>query len=252
MTTPSDGPDELAGDTDEEALSADPAELFELYENQSADDETPVTAVFEVTKSVDLRLDRYLARRVPFLSRTQLQRLIEEQAVTVNGRAPKASTKLRRGDRVVATLPPPPSNTLAAENIPLDILFEDEHLIIVNKQPGLIVHPARAHKSGTLINALAWHFLHNSGGTLSTVGGDIARPGVVHRLDKFTSGVMVCAKSDTAHWRISRQFELRQTQKRYLCLVEGEVEPFADVIDLPLGKHPTLKEKAAVRHDEFG
>jgi 23S rRNA pseudouridine1911/1915/1917 synthase len=252
VTTPSDGPDELAGDTDEEALSADPAELFELYENQSADDETPVTAVFEVTKSVDLRLDRYLARRVPFLSRTQLQRLIEEQAVTVNGRAPKASTKLRRGDRVVATLPPPPSNTLAAENIPLDILFEDEHLIIVNKQPGLIVHPARAHKSGTLINALAWHFLHNSGGTLSTVGGDIARPGVVHRLDKFTSGVMVCAKSDTAHWRISRQFELRQTQKRYLCLVEGEVEPFADVIDLPLGKHPTLKEKAAVRHDEFG
>ena len=171
MTTPSDGPDELAGDTDEEALSADPAELFELYENQSADDETPVTAVFEVTKSVDLRLDRYLARRVPFLSRTQLQRLIEEQAVTVNGRAPKASTKLRRGDRVVATLPPPPSNTLAAENIPLDILFEDEHLIIVNKQPGLIVHPARAHKSGTLINALAWHFLHNSGGTLSTVKG---------------------------------------------------------------------------------
>ena len=145
MTTPSDGPDELAGDTDEEALSADPAELFELYENQSADDETPVTAVFEVTKSVDLRLDRYLARRVPFLSRTQLQRLIEEQAVTVNGRVPKASTKLRRGDRVVATLPPPPSNTLAAENIPLDILFEDEHLIIVNKHPGLIVHPARAH-----------------------------------------------------------------------------------------------------------
>jgi 23S rRNA pseudouridine1911/1915/1917 synthase len=237
---------------DDEAISTDPVELFELYEKQSADDETPVTAVFEITRNLDLRLDRFLARRVPFLSRTQLQKLIEEEAVTVNARVPKASTKLRRGDRVVATLPPPPSNAIAAEKIPLQILFEDDHLIIVNKQPDLIVHPARSHKSGTLINALAWHFLHNSGGTLSTVGEDIARPGVVHRLDKHTSGVMVCAKSDTAHWRIARQFEIRKTEKRYLCLVHGEVEPEADVIDLPLGKHPTIKEKYAVRHDELG
>ncbi len=246
---PADG---APGEPDDEAISADPAELFELYEKQSADDETPVTAVFEITRNLDLRLDRFLARRVPFLSRTQLQKLIEEEAVTVNARVPKASTKLRRGDRVVATLPPPPSNAIAAEKIPLQILFEDDHLIIVNKQPDLIVHPARSHKSGTLINALAWHFLHNSGGTLSTVGEDIARPGVVHRLDKHTSGVMVCAKSDTAHWRIARQFEIRKTEKRYLCLVHGEVEPEADVIDLPLGKHPTIKEKYAVRHDELG
>jgi 23S rRNA pseudouridine1911/1915/1917 synthase len=247
---PADG--SPTGEPDDEAISADPAELFELYEKQSADDETPVTAVFEITRNLDLRLDRFLARRVPFLSRTQLQKLIEEEAVTVNARVPKASTKLRRGDRVVATLPPPPSNAIAAERIPLQILFEDDHLIIVNKQPDLIVHPARSHKSGTLINALAWHFLHNSGGTLSTVGEDIARPGVVHRLDKHTSGVMVCAKSDTAHWRIARQFEIRKTEKRYLCLVHGEVEPEADVIDLPLGKHPTIKEKYAVRHDELG
>ncbi len=247
---PADG--SPTGEPDDEAISADPAELFELYEKQSADDETPVTAVFEITRNLDLRLDRFLARRVPFLSRTQLQKLIEEEAVTVNARVPKASTKLRRGDRVVATLPPPPSNAIAAEKIPLQILFEDDHLIIVNKQPDLIVHPARSHKSGTLINALAWHFLHNSGGTLSTVGEDIARPGVVHRLDKHTSGVMVCAKSDTAHWRIARQFEIRKTEKRYLCLVHGEVEPEADVIDLPLGKHPTIKEKYAVRHDELG
>ena len=247
---PADG--SPTGEPDDEAISADPAELFELYEKQSADDETPVTAVFEITRNLDLRLDRFLARRVPFLSRTQLQKLIEEEAVTVNARVPKASTKLRRGDRVVATMPPPPSNAIAAEKIPLQILFEDDHLIIVNKQPDLIVHPARSHKSGTLINALAWHFLHNSGGTLSTVGEDIARPGVVHRLDKHTSGVMVCAKSDTAHWRIARQFEIRKTEKRYLCLVHGEVEPEADVIDLPLGKHPTIKEKYAVRHDELG
>jgi 23S rRNA pseudouridine1911/1915/1917 synthase len=235
------------------ASNSDPERLFELYEQQREnDDEAPVTAVFELTRDLDKRLDRFLTDRVPFLSRTTLQRLIKEEAVTVNGRAPKASTKLHRGDRVVALLPAPPSNVIKAERIPLSILFEDEHFVVVNKQPDLIVHPARSHKSGTLINALAWHFLHNTGGTLSTVGEDIARPGVVHRLDKQTTGVMVCAKSDTAHWRLARQFELRTTEKRYVALVHGVVEPEADLIDLPLGKHPTVKEKYAVRHDELG
>jgi 23S rRNA pseudouridine1911/1915/1917 synthase len=235
------------------ASNADPEQLFELYEQQrESDDETPVTAVFDLTRNVDRRLDRFLTDRVPFLSRTTLQRLIREEAVTVNGRTPKASTRLHRGDRVVALLPPPPSNLIKAESIPLSILYEDEHLVVVNKQPDLIVHPARSHRSGTLINALAWHFLHNTGGTLSTVGEEIARPGVVHRLDKHTSGVMVCAKSDTAHWRLARQFELRKTEKRYLALVHGRVEPEADLIDLPLGKHQTVKEKYAVRHDETG
>lgn len=242
-----------AEDAAEVRASVDPARLFELYEEQrESDDETPVTAVFELTRNLDRRLDRFLTDRVPFLSRTALQRLIKEEAVTVNGRVPKASTRLHRGDRVVALLPPPPSSEIKAEQIPLDILFEDDHLVVVNKQPDLIVHPARSHKSGTLINALAWHFLHNTGGTLSTVGEDIARPGVVHRLDKHTSGVMVCAKSDTAHWRLAKQFELRRTEKRYLALVHGEVEPEADLIDLPLGKHPTVREKYAVRHDEAG
>jgi 23S rRNA pseudouridine1911/1915/1917 synthase len=248
-----DAPDASDAADDSVALSDDPQRLFELYEKQrDADDETPVTAVFELTRDLGVRLDRYLADRVPFLSRTALQRLIDEQAVTLNGRVPKASTRLHRGDRIVATLPPPPSNAIAAEEIPLHVLHEDDHLVVVNKQPDLIVHPARSHKTGTLINALAWHFLHRSGGTLSTVGEEIARPGVVHRLDKHTSGVMVCAKSDTAHWRLARQFEKRTTQKRYLCIVHGEVEPEADVIDLPLGKHLTIKEKYAVRHDELG
>lgn len=233
--------------------SPDPERLFELYEQQrDTDDETPVRAVFELTRDLDRRLDKFLTDRVPFLSRTSLQRLIREQAVTVNGRVPKASTRLHRGDRVVAMLPPPPSNAIKAEQIPLNILYEDDHLVVVNKQPDLIVHPARSHKNGTLINALAWHFLHNTGGALSTVGEEIARPGVVHRLDKHTSGVMVCAKSDTAHWRLARQFELRKTEKRYLALVHGEVEPEADLIDLPLGKHPTVREQYAVRHDETG
>ncbi|MDA0802520.1 MAG: RluA family pseudouridine synthase [Planctomycetota bacterium] len=227
--------------------------LFALYEQSGEfDDDNPVTVTFQLARDLEKRLDRYLVDRVPFLSRTALQRLIDEEAVTVNGRIPKASTKLRRGDRIVATLPPPPSSEIPAEEIPLDILFEDAELIIVNKQAGLIVHPARSHKSGTLINGLAWHFKHRSGGALSSVGRDIARPGVVHRLDKMTSGVMVAAKSDTAHWRLAKQFERRTTQKRYLALVHGIPEPEADLIDLPLGKHPTIREKYAVRHDETG
>lgn len=258
MAKASDRPEGAPAPHPEDALIApggavDADALFALYEkSREADDDTPVTVTFTLAHDLEKRLDRYLVDRVPFLSRTALQRLIEEEAVTVNGRVPKASTRLRKGDTVVAVLPPPPSSEIPAEEMPLDILFEDDDLIVVNKQAGLIVHPARSHKSGTLINGLAWHFRNRSGGALSSVGKDIARPGVVHRLDKQTSGVMVAAKSDTAHWRLARQFELRTTQKRYLALVHGIPEPEADLIDLPLGKHPTVREKYAVRHDEAG
>jgi 23S rRNA pseudouridine1911/1915/1917 synthase len=227
--------------------------LFAIYEENAAkDDESPVTVEFELLKDLDKRLDRYMVDRVPFLSRTQIQRLIEEEAITVNGRVPKSSTKLRKGDRIVATLPPPPSGAIQPEDIPLDVLYEDDSIIVVNKEAGLIVHPARSHKSGTLVNALAWRFKHVSGGELSKVGEEFARPGVVHRLDKFTSGAIVSAKNDTAHWRLGKQFEMRRTDKRYLALVHGHPERDVETIDLPLGKHPTIKEKYAVRHDETG
>jgi 23S rRNA pseudouridine1911/1915/1917 synthase len=227
--------------------------LFALYElNAAKDDESPVTVEFELLKDLDKRLDRYMVDRVPFLSRTQIQRLIDEEAITVNGRIPKSSTKLRKGDRIVATLPPPPSGAIQPEDIPLDVLFEDDSVIVVNKPAGLIVHPARSHKSGTLVNALAWRFKFVSGGELSKVGEEFARPGVVHRLDKHTSGAIVAAKNDTAHWRLGKQFEMRRTDKRYLALVHGSPERDVDSIDLPLGKHPTVKEKYAVRFDESG
>ncbi|MSR40491.1 MAG: RluA family pseudouridine synthase [Phycisphaerales bacterium] len=227
--------------------------LFALYERQAAvDDETPVRVEFTLLKDLEKRLDRYLVDRVPFLSRTQIQRLIEEAAVTVNGRTPKCSTKLRIGDHIVATLPPPPSGEIQPEDIPLDVLFEDDAIIVVNKPAGLIVHPARSHKTGTLINALAWRFKNLSGGALSSVGEEFARPGVVHRLDKWTSGAIVAAKNDTAHWRLGKQFEMRRTDKRYLALVHGEVPDLVMQIDAPLGKHVTIKEKYAVRHDETG
>jgi len=235
-----------AGTVDRDALLA-------VYERSAAsDDDQPVRLTFCINHHLSKRLDRYLVDRVPFLSRTALQRLIDEEAVTVNGRIPKSSTRLQHGDIVVAALPPPPSNEIAPEEIPLDILFEDDELIVINKQPGLIVHPARSHKSGTLINGLAWHFLHRSSGKLSEVGREQARPGVVHRLDKHTSGVMVAAKTETAHWRLGKQFEKRTTQKRYIALVEGHPDPLADLVDLPLGKHPSIRERYAVRFDDSG
>ncbi len=233
------------GKVDRDALLA----LHEQYAEGDADEEA-ITARFTVGSSVAKRLDLYLTDRVPFLSRTGLQRLIAEGAVSVNARVAKASTRLKAGDLVAAVLPPPPTKELVAEEIPIRILFEDEHLIVLDKQPNLIVHPARGNKRGTLVNALAWHF-QRSGGSLSSVGEEEARPGIVHRLDRYTSGVMVVAKSDLAHWRLAKQFEQRRVQKRYLAIVHGRPEPAADLIDLPLGKHPTQREKYAVRYDSL-
>jgi 23S rRNA pseudouridine1911/1915/1917 synthase len=230
----------------------DAAALLRLYERVEGDDETPVTVVFKLTRDLNKRLDRYLTDRIPYMSRTSLQRLIREEGVRVNGRLAKASTNLRRGDEIVVVLPPPRSRELPAEDIPLDLLYEDEHLVVINKADDIIVHPARGNQSGTIINALAYHFRHRSSGALSNVGEDLARPGVVHRLDRHTTGVMIAAKTDVAHWRLARQFEHRTTDKRYLAVVHGSVEPYADVIDVPLGKHPTVRERYAVRWDDTG
>ncbi len=230
----------------------DTTALFNAYEEQRNDDDSPIEVVFNLSRDLNKRLDSYLAVRIPFLSRTSLQRLIDEKAVSVNERYPKASTKLRKGDVVRVILPPPPSTELTAEEIPIKVLYEDKDLIVINKDDDIIVHPARSNKSGTIINALAWHFQNVSGGSLSTVGEEFARPGVVHRLDRHTTGVMVAAKTDTAHWRLSKQFEKRQTHKRYLAVVHGEVEPLSDTIDVPLGKHQTKRDGYAVRWDDSG
>lgn len=233
----------------------DPEALYELYSRQADSgegDDRPIAVTFRLNRDLGKRLDRYLVDRVPFLSRTALQRLIDEGAVTVNNRVPKASTRLRLGDVIVAVLPPPPSSAIPAEPIPLDILYEDSEIVVLNKQANLIVHPARGNLSGTLINGLAWHFQSSGSGQLSSVGEENTRPGVVHRLDRHTTGVMVVAKTDTAHWRLGRQFEQRRTSKRYLAVVHGRMEPIADLVDMPLGKHPTVREKYAVRWDESG
>jgi 23S rRNA pseudouridine1911/1915/1917 synthase len=222
----------------------------------SADEDAPNRVVFVLQRDLDKRLDKYLCDRIPFMSRSQLQRLIDEGGVSVNARPPKASTKLHSGDRVEVFVPPPPPSEVQPEDIPIEVLYEDDHLIVLNKAPDIIVHPARSHNSGTLINALAYHFKHRSGGSLSGVGKEFARPGVVHRLDRHTSGLILFAKTDEAHWRLGQQFEKRTVDKRYLALVHGIFEPLVDVIDLPLGPHPSRekghREKYVVRYDELG
>jgi 23S rRNA pseudouridine1911/1915/1917 synthase len=221
------------------------------------EDEELRTVSFRLQHDLQKRLDKYLTDRITFMSRNQLQKLIDEGGVMVNGRQPKASTMLHAGDVVEVVVPAPPSKDIVPEDIPLDVMYEDEYLIVLNKQPDIIVHPARSHLKGTMLSALAFHFQKGSGGgKLSTVGHEFARPGVVHRLDRHTSGCIVFAKQDEAHWKLGHQFEHRQVDKRYLALVHGRIEPNVDVIELPIGPHPSrekgFREKYVVRHDELG
>ena len=189
----------------------------------------------------DRRLDKYIRHRFPDFSRTLIQRLIKEQAVTVNDKPAKCSYQLSPRDKVDIILPPPVTNEITPEDIPLEIIYEDEDILVINKQANLIVHPARGNRGGTLVNGLV-----NYSQSLSQVNGQF-RPGIVHRLDRNTTGVILIAKTDTAHWRIAHQFEHRQTHKRYVAVVQGSMDLDADVINMPLGRHPRVREKYAVK-----
>lgn len=186
------------------------------------------------------RLDKYLHGRFPHLSRTALQRLIRQGAITVNGAETKSSYEMCGGDVIDLVIPPPEPMEVIPEAMPLDILFEDEHLIALNKQAGVICHPAHAEQTGTLVNGLA-HYANSL-----SHGSAPFRPGIVHRLDKNTTGVILIAKSDEAHWRLALQFERRTVQKTYLAVVSGEVNLDNDTIDAPIGVHPVVREKFAV------
>ena len=189
------------------------------------------------------RLDKYLQSRFSQFSRTHLQKLIKAQGVNVNNHPAKPSHKLNAGDKVDLVLPAKQVRELLPEDIPLDIIFEDDEIIVVNKQSDLIVHPARGYKTGTLVNALVFH-----ANKLSSINGDF-RPGIVHRLDRNTTGVMIVAKTDTSHWMLSRQFAERTTQKTYLAVVHGVPQLSADRINEPIGTKPHQREKMAVRQD---
>ncbi|MCL2639673.1 MAG: RluA family pseudouridine synthase, partial [Phycisphaerales bacterium] len=195
---------------------------------------------FDIRHDLQKRVDLYLRDRLPDYSRAMLQKLVKQGVVIVNGRAAKSSTVLRAGDSVHVTLPRLAPREALPEDIPLEIVYEDDQFIAVNKQAGLIVHPARGHWNGTLINALLFH-ADKTGGKLST-GSDPWRPGIIHRLDRDTTGLILIAKTDEAHWRLAGQFERRTIKKTYLAIVHGNVELSSDLIDAPLAVHPRIRE----------
>jgi 23S rRNA pseudouridine1911/1915/1917 synthase len=201
---------------------------------------------FRATKTQVRRIDQFLVDRIPWLSRNGVQRLIDDELVTVNGKATKASYKIKAGDFIEMVAPPEPVNDLVPEPIPLDIVYEDEHFLALNKQADLMVHPARGKWTGTLVNGLVYY-----GQKWSTINGEW-RPGILHRLDRNTTGIMLVAKSDEAHWRIARQFERRTIQKKYMAIIHGVPELLADVIDKPIGKDRHVREKQAVRKIDNG
>ena len=185
------------------------------------------------------RIDVYLARCDSGLSRSRVQKLIEDGQVTVDGRPVKPSAKLKGGERIRVEVPPPADPSAEPEDLPLELVYEDQWLAVVSKPAGLVVHPAPGHPSGTLVNAL----LHRCR-DLSGVGG-VLRPGIVHRLDKDTSGLLVVAKDDRTHRALQDQFQGRDVQKIYLAVVLGRLEG-EGVVDRPIGRHPVDRKRMAV------
>jgi 23S rRNA pseudouridine1911/1915/1917 synthase len=185
------------------------------------------------------RLDRYIAEHLPELSRAAIQRLIDDGFIRVNTIARKASYRVSAGETITVRVPPPESATPQAEKIPLDILYEDADLIVINKPAGMVVHPAAGHNAGTLVNAILAHCPNLN------VGG-VERPGIVHRLDSETSGAIVVAKHDAAMRDLQAQFKTRRVKKTYLALVHSTVRPPRGKIDAPIGRDPNHRQKMAV------
>lgn len=196
------------------------------------------------------RLDVFLSTHTADLSRAAIQRLIERGAVTVNGKRPKPSQKIKPGDEIAWDVPKPEPLEIGGEPIPLDVLFEDEALLVLDKPAGIVVHPAPGHWSGTLVNALLYHMqakgAASEGEDLPSIGGR-ERPGLVHRLDKGTSGVMVIAKTDAAHQGLSKQFKVHTIHRVYLALVIGSVKGKTGRVDLAIGRDTKNRKKISAR-----
>ncbi len=232
-----------------------PEELEQLDPEADGDsDDVPLPAVGENRKlefvvqrnfAEDRRLDAYLVSRLQQFSRAEVQRWIEDGSVLLNGAKTKGSHRVKVGDQVSVELPEPQDEKPNPEPIPLDILFEDDQIVVLNKQANLLVHPGRGRRnwSGTLINGLQYYF-----DTMSTVGG-LFRTGIVHRLDRDTTGVIVTAKTDEAHRSLSWQFENREVEKEYRAIAYGVVERDKDYVNKPIGHHHSVREKMAVREE---
>ena len=188
----------------------------------------------------DQRLDSFLAENLDDISRSYIQRLISEGYVTVNGKQVKPGYKIKEDDLILAEIPEPEPITIKPEDIPLDIIYEDKDLLVVNKPAGMVVHPASGNYTGTLVNALLAHCQDLSG-----INGKL-RPGIVHRIDKDTSGLLVVAKNDFTHVHLAKQFKEHSIDRAYLALVQGVVAEPGGIIDAPIGRHPSNRKKMAV------
>lgn len=197
---------------------------------------------FEITEELEEeRIDKCLSALIDSLSRSFLQKMIKEEAVKVNGLPVKGSYRVKAEDLVEFVLPETKSPDIEPENIPLDILYEDEDVIVVNKPKGMVVHPAAGHYSGTLVNALLWH----CGSSLSGING-VMRPGIVHRIDRDTTGSVIACKNDRAHSCIAQQLKEHSVKRRYHAICHGVVKEDEGAVDKPIGRHPTERKKMAV------
>ena len=187
------------------------------------------------------RLDSFLATHLDGISRSAAARLLEEGCVLCNGRVPGKSLRLTGAEEISVTLPQPEETELIPQDIPLDVVYEDADVIVINKPTGLVVHPAPGHPDGTLVNALLYH----CGDSLSGIGGE-KRPGIVHRIDRDTSGLIIAAKNDRAHQALAAQLADHTLARTYECLVTGNLREEGGTVDAPIGRHPTDRKKMAV------
>ena len=194
-----------------------------------------------IAEMENVRLDAYIAQKCRTLSRTMIQKLIEDGEVLVNGQEKKISYKTKQGDVIEIHIPEAKEINLKAQNIPLDVVYEDSDIIVVNKPKGMVVHPANGNPDGTLVNAV----MALCKGSLSGIGGEI-RPGIVHRLDKDTSGLIIVAKNDLAHINMSKQIKDRQVKKIYVALVKGNISEDEATINMPIGRSTKDRKKMEV------
>lgn len=188
-----------------------------------------------------IRLDSYIAKQDTSLSRSMIQKLLEDDKITVNGKKEKASYKVQQGDKIQIEMEPPKEIKLEAQEIPLEVVYEDSDIVVVNKQKGLVVHPGSGNWEGTLVNAIMAHCKDS----LSGIGGEL-RPGIVHRLDKDTSGLLIIAKHDKAHIAMSEQIKNREVKKTYVALVRGTIAENEATINMPIGRSTKDRKKMAV------
>lgn len=197
--------------------------------------------LFEIQENQQIRLDKYLAEQFPEQTRSYLQKLIKEGQVLVNGKTVKSGYQLSKGDEVSVTIPEPKELDVEPQKMDLDIVYEDEDVILINKPKGMVVHPAPGHTTDTLVNGLLYHCKDN----LSGING-VARPGIVHRIDRDTTGILIVCKNDMSHNSIAEQLKEHSINRRYRALVHGNLKEDTGTVEGPIGRHPVDRKKMAI------